>query len=49
MMPSLWSLRLQHKKHLAKTGKVLQTTTLPKFALYQDSVAEYTISFYIFK
>jgi len=35
------------KKYLAKTGKVFQTTTLPKFALYQDSADEYTIIFKI--
>jgi len=35
------------KKYLAQTGKVFQTTTLPIFALYQDSLDEYTIIFNI--
>ena len=34
-----------NKKYLAKTGKVFQTSTLPKLALYQDSGGEYTIIF----
>jgi len=35
------------KKYLTKTGKVFQTTTLPIFALYVDSVEEYTTTFKI--
>jgi hypothetical protein len=33
------------KKYLACFSKVFQTTTLPKFSLYQDSIDEYTIIF----
>jgi hypothetical protein len=43
MMPSLWSLLLQ-QKNLAKKGKVIQTSTLPKFALYKYNVDKYTIN-----
>jgi hypothetical protein len=43
-MPSLWSLLLQ-QKNLAKKGKVIQTSTLPKFALYKYNVDKYTIIF----
>lgn len=43
-MPSLWSLLLQ-QKNLAKKGKVIQTSTLPKFALDKYNVNKYTIIF----